>query len=289
MRGKTNEISGHIMAFVCVLVWGSTFVVSKSLMACVQPVQLMLLRFLLAYGALWIMYPKWYICWKEEWKFLVLAVFANTLYCWAENTALTLTQATNVSILVSTSPIVSALLLMLFHREERLNRKQGIGFAVAFAGVILVVFNGAVALKLNPVGDLLALVASTSWAVYCILLRLWSDGDDSLLITRKLMFYGILTVLPMVAMETTPIDYDGLLTWGNLLKLAYLGLVGSAGCYFLWNLAVTGIGVLKSNLYIYMIPLVTLMVSSIFLEESITAMGFAGILTVIAGMILGTI
>ena len=289
MRGKTNEISGHIMAFVCVLVWGSTFVVSKSLMACVQPVQLMLLRFLLAYGALWIMYPKWYVCWKEEWKFLVLAVFANTLYCWAENTALTLTQATNVSILVSTSPIVSALLLMLFYREERLNRKQGIGFAVAFTGVILVVFNGAVALKLNPVGDLLALVASTSWAVYCILLRLWSDGDDSLLITRKLMFYGILTVLPMVAMETTPIDYDGLLTWGNLLKLAYLGLVGSAGCYFLWNRAVTGIGVLKSNLYIYMIPLVTLMVSSIFLEESITAMGFAGILTVIAGMILGTI
>lgn len=289
MRGKTNEISGHIMAFVCVLVWGSTFVVSKSLMACVQPVQLMLLRFLLAYAALWIMYPKWYVCWKEEWKFLVLAVFANTLYCWAENTALTLTQATNVSILVSTSPIVSALLMMLFHREERLNRKQGIGFAVAFAGVILVVFNGAVALKLNPVGDLLALVASTSWAVYCILLRIWSDGDDSLLITRKLMFYGILTVLPMVAMETTPIDYDGLLTWGNLLKLAYLGLVGSAGCYFLWNRAVTGIGVLKSNLYIYMIPLVTLMVSSIFLEESITAMGFAGILTVIAGMILGTI
>ena len=289
MRGKTYEISGHIMAFVCVLVWGSTFVVSKSLMVCVQPVQLMLLRFLLAYAALWIMYPKWYVCWKEEWKFLVLAVFANTLYCWAENTALTLTQATNVSILVSTSPIVSALLMMLFHREERLNRKQGIGFAVAFAGVILVVFNGAVALKLNPVGDLLALVASTSWAVYCILLRIWSDGDDSLLITRKLMFYGILTVLPMVAMETTPIDYDGLLTWGNLLKLAYLGLVGSAGCYFLWNRAVTGIGVLKSNLYIYMIPLVTLMVSSIFLEESITAMGFAGILTVIAGMILGTI
>ena len=175
MKGNI-KISGHIMALICVLVWGSTFVVSKGLMQYVQPVQLMLLRFLLAYGALWIMYPKWYFCWKEEWKFLVLAVFANTLYCWAENTALTLTQTTNVSILVSTSPIVSASLLMLFHKEERLTRKQGTGFAVAFAGVILVVFNGAVALKLNPVGDLLALVASTSWAVYCILLRLWSPS-----------------------------------------------------------------------------------------------------------------
>ena len=289
MRGKNSQISGHMMALICVLVWGSTFVVSKSLMVCVRPVQLMLLRFLLAYAALWIMYPKWYVCWKEEWKFLVLAVFSNTLYCWAENTALTLTQATNVSILVSTSPIIAALLLMLLQKGERLNRKQGTGFTVAFAGVILVVFNGAVALKLNPVGDLLALVASASWAVYCILLQRWSHGDDSVLITRKLMFYGILTVLPMVAMEATPIDFDGLLTLGNLLKLAYLGLVGSAGCYFLWNRAVTGIGVLKSNLYIYMIPLVTLLVSSVFLEEAITAMGFAGILLVIVGMILGTI
>lgn len=55
-----QKMSGHLLALFCVIVWGSTFVVSKNLMAILQPVQLMLLRFTLAYGALWIIYPKWY-------------------------------------------------------------------------------------------------------------------------------------------------------------------------------------------------------------------------------------
>ena len=96
-----KQISGHIMALTCVLVWGSTFVVSKSLMEFLQPVQLMLLRFTLAYLALWAIKPQWYFKWKEEWRFILMAIFANSLYCLAENTALTLTMYTNVSIIVS--------------------------------------------------------------------------------------------------------------------------------------------------------------------------------------------
>lgn len=286
---KDKTVSGHIMSLLCVMVWGSSFVVSKGLMTFLRPVQLMLLRFLLAYVALWIMYPKWYFRWREEWRFLVMALFANTLYCWAENTAITLTQTTNVSILVSTSPIMTALLVPLFHKEERLTGKQGIGFAVAFAGVVLVVFNGAVTLRLDPLGDLLALAAAAFWAIYGLLLRHWSAGYDSLLITRKLMLYGILTVLPLVVVEKHPLDLGELMSWSNGLKLVYLGLVGSAVCYLLWSKAVRTIGVLHANLYIYMVPLVTLLVSALFLQEAVTTMGCAGILCVIAGMILGTI
>lgn len=50
-------------------------------------------------------------CLREEGRFLAMALFANTLYCWAKNTALTMTNASNVSILVSTSPIITALVL----------------------------------------------------------------------------------------------------------------------------------------------------------------------------------
>ncbi len=55
-----QKMSGHLLALFCVIVWGSTFVVSKSLRAVLTPVQLMLLRFTLAYVALWIIHPKWY-------------------------------------------------------------------------------------------------------------------------------------------------------------------------------------------------------------------------------------
>jgi drug/metabolite transporter (DMT)-like permease len=130
--------TGHLMALICVLVWGSSFVVSKGLMFFLQPVQLMLLRFLLAYCALWIIHPKWYFKWKEEWRFLLMALFSNTIYFLAENTALTLTQTTNVSILVSTTPLVTALLLPLLYKEETPTGKQAAGFAVSFIGVVLV-------------------------------------------------------------------------------------------------------------------------------------------------------
>jgi drug/metabolite transporter (DMT)-like permease len=288
-RHQPKQSSGHLMALVCVIVWGSTFVVSKSLMAHLRPAQLMLIRFILAYGALWVIHPKWQFHWRGEWRFLLMAIFANTLYAWAENTALTLTQASNVSILVTTSPIITALALSALYREERLSRKQTIGFGTAFAGVVLVVFNGAVSLRLQPMGDLLALLAAASWAAYGILLRRWSGAYNSVLIIRKLMFYGILTVLPLVIAQGQPFVFSALITWESAMKLAYLGFVGSALCYWLWAGAVKQIGVLKANLYIYIVPLVTLVVSAVALQERITVMGVTGMALVIAGMVFATV
>ncbi|MBQ2959749.1 MAG: DMT family transporter [Oscillospiraceae bacterium] len=286
---KQTQNHGHLMALICVLIWGSTFVVSKQLLVFLQPVQLMLLRFAMAYIALSFVYPKFYFKPKEEWRFLLMALFANTLYCWAENTAITLTQASNVSILVSTSPIMTAVTMALLHKEERLKRMQLLGFAIAFAGVVLVVFNGAVSLHLNPAGDMLALLAAALWAAYGFLLRRWSGIYDSVLITKKLMFYGFLSTLPLVLMQGKPIDFGSLFVLENLLMLAFLGLVGSAGCYMLWSIAVKKIGVLSANLYINMIPLVTLLVSAAALGEKITLMGLCGMVLVISGMVLGTV
>lgn len=282
---KTQQ-KGHVMALICVLVWGSTFVVSKGLMAFLQPLQLMLLRFSIAYVTLWIVHPHWYFKWREEWRFLLMAVFANTLYCWAENTALTLTQASNVSILVTTSPLITALILAVFFREK-LSSKQTLSFAIAFVGVVLVVFNGAFKLHLNPLGDMLALLAAVSWSAYSMLLRRWSGEYPSVLITRKLMFYGIITVLPMVIAGGQPIDFASLFALANLAKLFYLGLLGSATCYMLWSNAVSKIGVLSANMYINMVPLVTLIVSALVLGEKITIIGFIGIVLIISGMIFG--
>ena len=282
---KTQQ-KGHVMALICVLVWGSTFVVSKGLMAFLQPLQLMLLRFSIAYVTLWIVHPHWYFKWREEWRFLLMAVFANTLYCWAENTALTLTQASNVSILVTTSPLITALILAVFFREK-LSSKQTLSFAIAFVGVVLVVFNGAFKLHLNPLGDMLALLAAVSWSAYSMLLRRWSGEYPSVLITRKLMFYGIITVLPMVIAGGQPIDFASIFALANLANLFYIVLIGSATCYMLWSNAVSKIGVLSANMYINMIPLVTLIVSALVLGEKITIIGFIGIVLIISGMIFG--
>ena len=155
-----KHLKGHLFSILCVIAWGTSFLVSKNLLKNIASVHLMMLRFVIAWLAIWVIYPKWHFNWREEGQFVVLSMVGNTLYYLAENTALQLTLVSNVSILVSAAPIISALLLRLFERNERLSRRQIIGIGIAFLGVLFVVFNGVFVLKLNPFGDLVALAAA---------------------------------------------------------------------------------------------------------------------------------
>ena len=283
---QTRPWVGHLFAIISVIAWGTSFLVSKSLMVKLTPVQLMWLRFVIAYPALWIICPKWRFDWKEELQFLLLSLVGNTLYFLAENTALQMTQATNVSILVSTAPILSALLLRFFGENEKLTHRKVFGFVIAFLGVMLVVFNGVFVLKLNPVGDVLALAAALLWAIYGFLARRMLEKLDSSLVTRKLMFYGFLSTTPLLLCEAREIPLQFTLAFGDVCSLLYLGLICSAVCYLLWNRAIYQIGALRTNLYVYFVPLITMLASAVFLKENITATGFIGIVLVIGGMVL---
>ena len=88
-----QKMSSHLLALFLCNCMGFYFVVSKSLMAILTPVQLMLLRFTLAYVALWIIHPNGILLAGRMAIFTY--IFSNTLYCWAEVTALTITQASN--------------------------------------------------------------------------------------------------------------------------------------------------------------------------------------------------
>lgn len=285
---KSKDAAGQLLALICVILWGTSFIVSKDLMQTVTPVQLMWLRFILAYVMLWLLHPVWRFHLKEEAQFLVISLFANTLYFLAENTALHLTQTANVSILVTTSPIITAILLRIFCHGEPLSRRKLMGFAIAFLGVIFVVLNGVMALDMHPVGDLLAITAAFFWAIYGILVRRCNDRFNSFLITRKLMFYGILTSTPLLLADE-PVSLADLLTLKSVMALLYLGFICSALCYLMWNYAIKQIGALKTNLYMYAVPLVTLLAGALFLKERITLMGAVGIALVLAGMVFSTL
>ena len=234
-------------------------------------------------------YPKWHFNWKEEGQFIILSLVGNTFYYLAENTALRLTLASNVSILVSSAPILSILLLRFFRQHDRLSGRKLIGIFLAFLGVLLVVFNGVFVLKLNPIGDALALMAALFWALYGFLAKPILERYDSALVTRKLMFYGILTSAPLLLAEEKSFMVLRLLTLRDLFGLLYLGLICSALCYLLWNHALDRLGALTTNLYVYAVPLVTMLASALFLRETITGIGMLGIVLVVGGMMLSSL
>ena len=197
-----------LLALLVILFWGTTFVSTKILLTRLSPVQIMLLRYLIAYAALLVIHPKFHRPegLRQELCCIAAALCGSTLYFLAENTALSYTQASNVSLLISAAPILTSVVAHLFTRDERLTRHAFYGFFLAMAGIFLVVFNGRFVLKLSPAGDLLALAAALSWAFYTVILRKIDSRYQPVYITRRIFFYSIVTMLPCLLFDSTPFD-----------------------------------------------------------------------------------
>ncbi|MCI2056072.1 MAG: DMT family transporter [Oscillibacter sp.] len=280
-----KKTSGYLFALITILVWGTTFISSKVLLRSYTPQQVMLTRFILAYVFLWILRPRRLkLTRQEEFSFFLMGIFSCSLYFFTENTALTLTQAANVSIIVSIAPILTAFLAH-FMTEEKLSRNMFLGSAVAFVGVVLVVFNGAFVLKLQPKGDLLALAAALCWAVYSVIMKRFSGKYDAILLTRRTIFWGMLTSVPLVLLDGSPYAFA---LWKDpviSLNFLYLGLIGSAACYVLWNKAFARIGIVATNNFIYINPFVTIVAAALILKESVSPVAVLGAVLITVGVI----
>ena len=283
---ESAKLQAHMLSAFTVLIWGSTFLSSKMLLLYLSPLQLMLMRFCIAYLMMWVIKPQWRrSSLRDELVFLSLGLFGGTVYFWLENTALTYTLASNVSIIIAAVPILTSLLAHFFTKDEKLHKNVIFGFFIAILGVILVVFNGAVILKLNPLGDLLTLGAALCWAVYSVLLKRSLLQFDNIYLTRKILFYSILTALPLVLVSNDPFPSVSMLCTPTILgNLLFLGVLGSGVCYLTWNAATKTLGIVTTNLYLYLNPFITLIGAAIFLHERITAMGVIGALVILVGV-----
>lgn len=284
-----RQWSAHLGVILVVVVWGSTFVSSKVLLnEGLMPADIFFYRFLMAYACLFLLYPKLLFSqsWRDELVFLGLGLMGGSLYFLTENMALVYSTSSNVSILITSCPMLTALIVGFFYRSERVNRKQFLGSVIAFVGMVMIVLNGQLILHLNPLGDMLALCAAFTWAFYSLLMKLVMTRYSTEFITRKVFFYGLLTILPYFWL-VSPLNYDtAILSQPKILyNLLFLGFVASTGCYLLWNWVMRQLGAVKATNCLYLQSLVTMLVASIILGERITWMAILGTFILIFGMI----
>ena len=153
------------MAIAVVVVWGLTYISTKVLIQQgLHPHEIFFYRFLVAYAGIWLIAPRRLLAnsWKEEGLLALAGFFGGSLYFYTENTALGLTQASNVAFLLCTAPLLTAFLSAAFYKEDRLTRRLLMGSMLALCGVGLIVFGGKEGLKVSPAGDLLTLCAAFS-------------------------------------------------------------------------------------------------------------------------------
>jgi len=284
----SRTLRGHLLALFTVVVWGTTFIVSKVLLRTFSPTEIILFRFSLGYAALWLAAPrKMKTAYPvHELLFAAAGLFGVTLYFMGESLALKYTLASNVGVIIAMVPFFTALVNRVLFGDEQLNGRFFAGFAVAMAGVALITFGGADGFAVSPVGDLLAMGAALMWAFYSAALKKLGENYPVLESTRRMFFYGLLFLLPILLVLRPEFHLSALSVPGRWGGFVYLGLVPSALCYVTWNTAQRDIGTTSTSNYIYLDPVVTVIASVLLLKEGITIWSAAGTVLALLGLVI---
>ena len=314
----TRHFSGWFPAAIAIVVWGVTFASTRMLLADFSALEILVLRFSLAWVALWMLCAtKWRrvrssrpTCavdvLRGEWIFAAMGFTGIVAYQFLENCAIYYTNASNVAILVSFGPIVTALMARAFARGGQFSLRLVAGSIVAVCGVALISFNGLVEFELRPIGDAMALCAMASWGLYSILLDVANGrGVPPLVAIRKAFGWSLAIMVPFAAWGMTEsgicaldgsfaviLDADvnaqrftSLVNWMNI---AFLGLLASAASFVLWSAACRMIGVVKMTVSLYLTPVVGVAFAAAFLGEEVALLEVAGGCVILVGVALAT-
>ena len=273
-------------------IWGSTFIFTKLLLlGGMTAAQIFVLRFAIAYVLLlaYSLYKggRLFACsWRHELLMAMLGVVGGSLYFLTENSAMNYTTTTNTSIIVSLCPLFASALIGIVYKSQRLNRIQTIGTLMAAAGMAVVVLNGHFVLHLSPLGDCLAFMACLCWAFYSLLMIPAGKRYNTVFITRKVFFYGLVSMIPYF-MVYPGLGVDIVLSQPKLLaNLLFLGCVASMGCFLAWNWVLKKLGAVIVTNYVYFNPVVTVIFAWAILSEQITLYFVLGTALILVGMYL---
>jgi len=295
----------HFLAFVTIAIWGVTFISTKVLINNgLHPAPIFAVRFLMAYLGILVFCvvrkeKLWASSLRDELFFIFLGLTGGSLYFLMENMALKYTMACNVSFIVCSAPLWTTLLTLCIKKhfygplvsgleDVRVCPSLVLGTLITFIGLGLVIFTGNT-IEVSAQGDWMALGAALMWALYSVLMSQMSDRYGSLFVTRKVFFYGLLTIIPFITSGDGSIfDMD----WGILLRpavmwnLLFLGLIASLLCFWLWNLVMARLGNITSTNYVYLNPIFTFIAAVLFLGESLTILPAIGCMAIIGGVML---
>lgn len=275
--------------------WGTSFAAAKVGMWELAPLNLAMLRFVIAasvFGGILLTMPgKKTIETRDIPQFFLLGFLAITSYFYFQYTGLTYTTTINAALIVATSPICTALFGTLLG-WERLTLFNALGIAVAFSGVCLIITNGQIADLFHSdtlIGDLLLMLNAIVWAGVTVygkkLLQKYRPFTamayihifGTLLLVPFIFFPGPFAPVPLTSQITT-------ITWPTIASAIYLALLCSVYCYYTYYLAVEKLGAFRTASFTYLNPLFAVITAVLFLGESFTPYIAAGGTMIIAGV-----
>ncbi|MBO4722514.1 MAG: DMT family transporter [Muribaculaceae bacterium] len=287
-KGNVNIVWYHVIAILVILAWGVSFPFNKILLNNgITPTEIFVYRSLLAYVGLLVM-SRFKVSiwgWRDEALAVLCGLTGGAMYFVLQNVALKLTLLSDVVIVIAINPLLTTILAAIFLKEEHFSLKILLSSMVAFLGVAVVTLRDGLVWGDGLLGNVLALLAALSWSVYSVLLKRVQGRHSTLSITRKVMIYGFLCAFPLMFLEPmTPIST--LLRPDLLAIMLFLALICSMAAFFIWNLVIKKIGAIKSSNYLYLDPIISIVMGVIMLGETVGIVAVIGCALVLIGVIM---
>ncbi|MCC8165909.1 MAG: DMT family transporter [Planctomycetes bacterium] len=283
----TSQRFGHVTALFTILVWGITFVSTKILLRSFSPIEILFTRFLLGFLALNIIAPARLQVQsrRDELLFIGAGLTGITMYFLLENIALTMTTAANVGVIVSVTPFFTAFMSHWFLGTARPGLMFYIGFLFAVSGVALLSIGTGGTLAWNPLGDILAVSAALVWSLYSVIIKkITALGYASIAVTRQSFMYGLIGMVPAILLMDFRLGLERFTNPATVGHILFLGLGASAMCFVTWNMSVRLLGAVRTSMYIYLVPVVTVASAVVFLGEALTTPLIVGTVLTLLGL-----
>ncbi|HUF00690.1 MAG TPA: DMT family transporter [Anaerolineales bacterium] len=284
------NIKAILKALFAVTVWGASFVATKISLQYVAPNTVVWLRFTMGVVILGLavgLNKQFSLPYGKDWGyFAILGFLGITFHQWLQSTGLLTAQATTTAWIITSTPIFIALLGLII-LKERLAWYQVAGIVLATFGVLLIVTKGDLSAlaagRFGTPGDFLVLISAPNWAVFSTLSRPGLKKHPATLMMFYVMGFGwfftsILFFASSGIREIPSIPWDG---W---IAITFLGVFCSGIAYIFWYDALKVLPVAQTGAFLYLEPIITVIVAAVILSEAILLATLVGGITILVGV-----
>lgn len=272
--------------------WGISFIATKVAVGVFPPLTVVELRLLIATFC----FAAWFLI-KEKrialgprnllWQIFLFSLVSTSLHYSFQTAGLRYTTATNASIYALTAPIF-IILIAVFFLHERVTFKKVLGVLLAICGIILVMGPEQLikfSLKGHLLGDILVLMSFMFWAIFTVYGRKLTIKVKALELTSGMTIFGALTMLPVSLWEISKNNFSyNLITLKSILAIVFLGLTCSFLATIFYIQALEKAESQKVGIFMYVVPLITYIVATLFLGEKAGILLLIGSILVMSGV-----
>lgn len=284
----------YLKAFITVFIWGAGFVFTKFALEDFSPVFVVFTRFgigLILLGITVALRKEFNFPPIKELPYLMLTGFLGvTFHQWLQATGLLTASATTTAWIVSTIPMITFIFGVIFLKESG-TALNILGIVIASAGIIWVVSQGhpkeMFSSSFTGTGDFLIVISAFNWAVFSILSRNGLRKYPPALMMLYVMFFGWL-FSGVWLLRSGEIFTEGVSSGQviSILSLLELGILGSGVAYIFWYDALKELPAYKLSVFIYIEPIVTMLLAAWLIHENITPATVVGGAITISGIIM---